>query len=101
MTEIKETQSEILLIHDPLITPFYIGKDNYGYTIYEKVIPTHTDSKVPYVQTHGHYSNFGNVLLGVAALKTNKKSEYNSIVEYLNEFKKIQKTIEKLLDLGI
>jgi transposase len=95
---LKDKPSEITIIKDPLMEPFYISKDNYGYTIFEKVTP---ESNISYAQTHGHYSSFGNALNGVAVLKVNKKYEYNSILEYVNEFKKIKQEITKLLNLGI
>jgi hypothetical protein len=89
-TEISSTRT----ISDPSMEPYFISMDDYCYTLKQKITPTYTDSGKEYVQDVGHYSNIDSVIKKVMKLKINTKS-YNSLKEYLQEYKQIQQLITK------
>ena len=94
------------IIKDSAMEPYYIGKDNYCYTVYEVVIPdqdntlTKDKGKV-YEKPVGHYQNLGNALECVAKSKTNQQESYSSIKGYIESWKTIKEEIKQLVDLGI
>lgn len=94
------------IIKDPIMEPFYIGKDNYCYTVYEVVTPDAENVKTKgkgkvYEKPVGHYSDFGRALECVAKSKTNSNSTYSSIQEYLSNWNSIKNEINQLTDLGL
>ena len=99
----KEKESNSITIKDKLLEPFYVVKDTYCYTVMEEATPDqrYTDSTKKLQKTIGHYSSFGSCLRRIAGLKTNSKKEYNSLIEYIHEFKAIEEKINKLVNIGI
>tara|TARA_Y100000385_G_scaffold210807_1_gene218757 strand:- start:17 stop:313 length:297 start_codon:yes stop_codon:yes gene_type:complete len=94
-------------IKDPLLNPFYIGRDNYGYTVYEVIKPKENingekGKGIDYEKPISHHSNFGQALKRVmkAKLHVDGKS-YSSIKGYLLEFEKQQELLKQLTNLGI
>ena len=94
------------IINDPLIAPYYIGKDAHCYTAYEEITPDpkYTDNgKVgeKYTKPLGHYSDFGSALRSIMKAKLNTgEKEYNSIKEYITEWNNIQKEIKNLTEFN-
>jgi len=94
------------IIKDPLLEPFYIGKDNYCYTVYEVVTPESKNLEAgsegkDYEKPVGHYSSFANALTAVAKAKTDSKDLYNSVQEYITEWDRIKTEINQLVNKGI
>ena len=95
------------IIKDQILEPFYIGKDSYCYTVYEVVTPEAKNLEAgsegkDYEKPVGHYSNFENALLAAAKAKLNSKDEaYNSVSEYLAEWRRIQEEIKKLTNFNL
>jgi hypothetical protein len=93
-------------IKDPLLEPYYIGKDAHCYTVYESVAPKKTRGGdtlkkgvkgVVYEKPQGHYGSFGAALQKVAKLKLNSKQEvYESISEYVAEWDTLLIELRKL-----
>jgi hypothetical protein len=54
-----------------------------------------------YTKALGHYSNFGNCLKAIARNKTNDKQNYSSIIDYLETYRQIEKSINELINTGI
>ena len=105
-TKEKEEASSTTFIRDSKIEPYFIGKDTHCYTVYETVTPDirYTEGNVAgkdYTKPVGHYSNFGNCLKAIARSKTNDKQNYSSIMEYLETYKQIEKSINELINTGI
>jgi len=83
-------------IKDPLLEPYFIGKDAYCYTVYELVSPKKTragnilekgEKGIVYEKPQGHYQNFGAALQCIAKLKLDQKgNSYNSIKEYIEKW---------------
>jgi hypothetical protein len=93
-------------IRDPLLEPYYVGKDAYCYTVYESVAPKKTRAGdvlkkgtkgVVYEKPQGHYQSFGAALQCIAKLKLNFKGRnYSSIREYVDEWKILLAELQKL-----
>jgi hypothetical protein len=94
-------------IKDPILEPFYIGKDNYCYTVYEVVTPDAKNlekgskGKI-YEKPVGHYSDFGAALECAAKAKvSNGDQVYSSVKEYIESWNSIRNEIKQLVDLGV
>jgi hypothetical protein len=94
-------------IKDQLLEPFYIGKDNYGYTVYEVIKPKENISGekgkgIDYEKPVSHHSEFGAALKRVAKEKLHVDDKsYSSIKEYILEFQDQQQLLKQLTNLGI
>jgi hypothetical protein len=105
MTKEKEESSNTT-IRDPRIEPYFIGKDAHCYTIYETITPDirYTENNVAgkeYVKALSHFSNFGNCLKEISRYKVNSKKSYESIKEYLETYREMEKNINELINTGI
>ena len=98
MNKRKTKSDSIVTINDPLLEPFYISKDQHCYTVFENVNSSGEDSK-QYQKAKGHYSSFGACLETIAQLKVEQKENFNSIREYITEWKQIKQTIKNLTEL--
>jgi hypothetical protein len=104
--EKEESLSSITIIRDPRIEPFFIGKDTHCYTIYETITPDtrYTENNVAgkeYTKALAHFSTFGNCLKSIARYKVNTKKSYESIQEYLEVYRELDKNISELINIGI
>ena len=91
------------IIKDPALEPFHISKDQHCYTVVETITP---DSKnldkgskgKVYEKPLGHYGHFSAALKKIARAKTNLKPEYNSIMDYINEYDQQVELINKMFN---
>jgi len=86
-------------ISDPLMEPYFITKDETCYTVNERVQPNknHFRSKgegTEYSKPQGFYSSFERALNKIAVEKLHTKKDYDSLVEYIEEFKTIHSQIK-------
>lgn len=108
MKEEKEALSSMILIKDPLIEPFFIGKDAYNYTVYQTVYPgenkggrgrkTRTKESIKPIS---HHSNFAACLSSIAKLKVDDRSVYNSLSEYVTEWTRVKEEIYQIVNRDI
>ena len=104
----KDEQSEnqnYCTIKDPLMEPYFIQKDRYNYTVMERVTPTvGFAGKEPkgkeLERPIAYMTSFKSAIWRISQLKfTNEsKGEYNSIKEYIDEWKDLKDGIYSLLD---
>ena len=95
--EFKEAkyQSEITIINDPVIEPYFISRDKYCYTLYKMTYP---EGGKPYKKACGHYHGLKDILRLLASNKViTNKEHYSSIKEYLNEYQQIEESVKNLL----
>ncbi len=96
------------IIKDPAIHPFYLSKDQYCYTIMEVVTPDaknlgrfgnkgNKNEGKDYEKALGHYSSLGAALNKVAKLKVDTQENYDSILEYIQQFEMQKDEMSKLL----
>lgn len=87
------------IIEDPVMEPFFIAKSTSGgYTVYERVIKGENDT--PYIKTICYPATFNHALKVVSReLLNTGKNYYNSIKEYIQEWKDIQEKMTTLTDI--
>jgi len=90
-------------ISDPSMEPFYITKDELCYTVNERIIPNkdHFRSKgngTEYAKPQGYYPEFQQALVKVAKEKLHTRKNYETLSEFLNEFKLIETNIKNYTD---
>ena len=72
-------------IKDAILGDYYIVLDEYNYSAYKVIIPS---SGIPYDSCIGHYKNLGSALKQIAD-NTMKGQSYDSIKEYIKQYKSI------------
>lgn len=99
----KDQDQSQTTVRDPRIVPYFIVKDDHGYTVNEEVTPKQSDNKNNklYIKPVGHYSDFGGCLKSIAKLLTNTHKNYDSISEYLITYNKLKEEINQLVTLEI
>ena len=105
MQEEKQALSSLTLIKDPLIEPYFIGKDVSSYTVYETLKPgsnkkgrgrqTREKEGIKPVSFH---TSFGSCLASIAKLKISNQQTYNSISEYVVEWKRVRDEINQIVN---
>jgi hypothetical protein len=102
----------MIIIKDPILEPFYVGKDAYNYTVFETVPATlsgkgrrkkdavveYDPNGKTYDKPLGYYTTLGNAIGAIARQKTPKTSSFNSIKEYMNELKSINQETQNLIN---
>ena len=102
----------MIIIKDPILEPFYIGKDSYNYIVF-KVVPVTISGKgrrkkdavvemdpngKTYEKSFGYYSTLGNALDAISRQKTPTCTSYTSIKEYMDELKSINQETKNLIN---
>ena len=85
-------------ITDKLIEPFFITKDEYCYTLIEKVAPNkkHFRSKGKgYQKVRGYFASIPSALGKILELKTHTNEEFDSLEKYINEFRTISRDLNE------
>lgn len=100
-TNVDEFNTSIT-ISDPLIEPFFIIKDKYGYVLNmkTKTNPNYTvdGSSKEIIKFIGHYANITSCLNKIATNGVHlKKKEYKTIKEYINEYNSIREKSNQFL----
>ena len=101
----NDSNSSYAIIRDPLMEPYFIQKDRYNYTVMERVTPTvGFAGKEPkgkeLERPIAYMTSFKSAIWRISQLKfTNEsKGEYNSIKEYIDEWKDLKDGIYGLLN---
>jgi len=91
------------IIKDPLLKPYYIGRDSHCYTVYEVITPsgdrlrTEESKGEDYEKPVAHYSHFGGCLKKIAECQLhNGKENYTSVKDYLEKWDELNQKLEKL-----
>jgi len=108
MKEEKQALSSLTLIKDPLIEPYFIGKDSSSYTVYESMKAgasnkgrgrkTRTTEGIKPISFH---STFDSCLVSIAKLKVDNRPVYDSISEYVTEWRRVQEEINQIVNIEI
>ena len=103
-TDTIDTQSNLCIITDEVMEPFYISKDNSTFTVIEKSTAKRgfAGKEASGRETEnviGYYSNFKNALNAVAKQKFYvNKGHYSSIKEYMDTWNTVKDGINNLLN---
>ena len=100
------------IIKDPILEPYYIGKDKHNYTVFEivpatlsgkgrrkkdAVVELDPDGKT-YDKPLGYYTTLGNAIGAIAKQKTPKTTTFSSLREYMDELKSINQETQNLIN---
>lgn len=89
----------ITIIEDPILEPFYLKSDRDCFTVLERVNsdPNHRlskgDSKEGF-KIIGYYTKFEDCINKICTQKLQLGQNFESLREYLDEYKKISETIK-------
>jgi len=93
------------IIKDPVLKPYYIGRDSHCYTVYEVITPsgdrlrTAESQGEDYEKPVAHYSHFGSALNKIAECQLHSgKENYNSVREYLDRWDELKSKLEILIN---
>ena len=93
------------IIKDPVLEPYYIGRDSHCYTVYEVITPdsdrlrSKSSKGENYEKPVAHYSKFGSALNKVAECQLhNSKENYDSVKEYLDRWDELKSKLEILIN---
>ncbi len=90
------------IIEDPALEPFFITHSQVGgYVVYERVVKG--ENKNNYLKTIGYPSNFNYALKMVSKEMVNagRDKHYNSIKEYISEWKVIETKLSNLTSIDV
>ena len=102
----------MIIIKDPILEPYYIGKDKFNYTVFE-IVPATLNGKgrrkkdavvefdpdgKTYEKSFGYYSTLGHALEAISRQKTAKCDSYTSLKEYMDELKSINQETQNLIN---
>ena len=105
-TKEKEEASSTTFIRDNRIEPYFIGKDSSSYTVYETLMPGNnkkgrgrqTRSKEG-IKPLSFHTNFDSCLASIAKLKIENRPVYNSISEYVAEWRRVKEEINQIVNI--
>jgi hypothetical protein len=102
----------MIIIKDPILEPYYIGKDKFNYTVFE-IVPATLSGKgrrkkdavvefdpngKTYEKAIGYHSTLGSAIGAIAKQKTPKNTSFSSIKEYMDELKSINQETQNLIN---
>jgi len=111
----EEMLKSSTIIKDKMIEPYFIGKDATCYTVYELVKASNDETKPKrgrkrvvteenkdkvYLKAHGYFTQFENCLNEISKLKINVRN-YDSIKEYITEYKRVKEELNQIINIGI
>jgi hypothetical protein len=102
----------MITIKDPILEPYYIGKDKYNYTVFviapvtlngkgrrKKDAPVEFDPNgKTYEKAVGYYSTLGGAIGAIAKEKTTKTTTFSSLKDYMDELKSINQETQNLIN---
>jgi len=94
---------QIQTITDPLLEPYFLTKDEYGFTVKENIAPNsghfRTQGKgKKYEKSLYYFPTFEACLERIAILKLSQKEDYNSIKSYIDDYNSISNQIKNYTD---
>lgn len=91
-----EVKSSIRVIKDPDLEPYFIQLDDYCYAAHKTIIAQ--ESGKEYSQALGFYKNLDTCLKAIAKDQVMARS-YDSLKEYINEYRNIVSRLDKFGEL--
>jgi len=94
---------QIQTITDPLLEPYFLTKDEYGFTVKENVAPNSNHFRTQgkgkkYEKSLYYYPNFEACLERIAILKLSQKEEYSLIKDYIAAYKEISEDLKEYIN---
>ena len=94
---------QIQTITDPLLEPYFLTKDEYGFTVKENIAPNsghfRTQGKgKKYEKSLCYFPTFEACLEKIAVLKLSRKEEYSLIKDYIEAYKEISEDLKEYVN---
>ena len=82
-------------IKDPILEPFFITKDQYGFTVNETIETSNMDNNLKSSKSKpiGYYTNFDMALKEIAIGRLNTKNKTYSLQGYIDEWRNVTNQI--------
>jgi len=102
-TSYMPRNNSIKTITDPLLEPYFIIKDDYCFTVNERIIPNgdHFRSKrggTEYCKAQGYYPNLKQALLKIINEKIFTEGDTKSLEELINRLLRIETEIKEYIN---
>lgn len=93
------------IIDDPALDPYFITRDEYNYIVNEKITTNanHFRSKggsKEYDKAIKFFPNLKGALKFIAEEKLHTKKHYNSVMDFIDEYSKIESNLINLFNNG-
>ena len=82
----KEKKTYTRYLKDPILEPYYLQLDDYGYVLHKGIIAE--ESGKEYSQVIGYYNNLTGVLKALARNNAMSKS-YDSLQEFISHYESV------------
>ena len=90
-----------LIVSDPIMEPFFITKDQYSYVVNERQKLTGNGVQLK-PKPQGYYNNFDMALKFIAESKIgHNKKQFDSLSEFINEWRTINNQISNTLKKSV
>ncbi len=90
----KKDETTLIEITDPLIDPYFILRDQYGYSVNEVIESGDGRKREIFI---GSYRDLGGCLKAIAKGLKFYDKKYDSVQKYLEEWEKQKERIEELI----
>jgi hypothetical protein len=99
MKKFKQVQT----ITDPALEPYFITKDEYGFTVKQNLVPSSNHFRTQgkgkkYEKSLYYFAKFHQCIEKISTLKLSIKPEYDSLQEYLKDYNLISNQIKSYTD---
>lgn len=102
----NQIPSSMTMIKDPILEPYFIGKDTNSYTVYQSVMPgintkgrgrkTRTKETIKTLTFH---NSIASALDSIARLKVEERPVFNSIKEYIGAWESVRNEIKQMVNI--
>ena len=99
MKKFKQVQT----ITDPALEPYFITKDEYGFTVKQNLVPSSNHFRTQgkgkkYEKSLYYFAKFHECIEKISTLQLSQKESYNSLQEYLKDYNSISNQIKSYTD---
>jgi hypothetical protein len=101
----SQLPSSMTMIKDPVLEPYFIGKDSNSYTVYQLVLPgtnTGRGRKIrekESVKTLSFHNDIASALNSIAKMKVEERPVFNSIREYIDAWEVVRNEIKQMVNI--
>lgn len=101
----NQLPSSMTMIKDPVLEPYFIGKDSNSYTVYQTVMPgTNTgrgrkERTKESVKTLSFHNDIASALNSIAKLKVEERPVYWTIKEYIEAWEQVRNEIKQMIKI--
>lgn len=101
----NQLPSSMTMIKDPVLEPYFIGKDSNSYTVYQTVMPGtnagrgRKERTKESVKTLSFHNDIASALHSIAKLKVEERPVYWTIKEYIEAWESVRNEIKQMVNI--